>query len=372
MIDKNTNNVMDLFNQFKEKFQDNLLYFQPVFEDLLDNSWINLILVFDVYDYKVSVEINKIIKLYSLKINVMCYSYQEFSNKLIDAKTYYYLYLTNYKYIDILYKNIEIPHVGFSEVKREYISLINNDISNLKLYLAKNICSHDKLFLSIYMIMYELLVINKRVIINSYDVFKNFFSMYNELNFDYTNANVNIKKYAIKFIDYISNNIEKRINNEFSIQILNNKNMFKYRVSLIIKNGDMVLFNYNSKNNAYGFIGGYAEYFENSIDTIKRECLEETGLDIPSCDFKYFGSLENFFINKNMEHVHEISLFYIVNTSLSTNDFEYVEHERHNDIIHQYKWVNINKLKEIKLKPLIVKEKLIKNDDSIFHEISRD
>ena len=81
-----------------------------------------------------------------------------------------------------------------------------------------------------------------------------------------------------------------------SIKIKTNDYNFKFRVSgLIIKENKLLLVDMDDS----GFLclpGGYVELGETTEEAMKRELLEEVGINFSTT--KYLGMVENYFINK--------------------------------------------------------------------------
>ena len=87
---------------------------------------------------------------------------------------------------------------------------------------------------------------------------------------------------------------------------------FNYRVGVIIMNGRKVLMarNPNDKRKYYYSVGGRVKFGESLTEAVKRELLEETGVD---CEIDRLACIhENFFTADEGIPFHEISCFFTV------------------------------------------------------------
>lgn len=154
------------------------------------------------------------------------------------------------------------------------------------------------------------------------------------------------------------------------IKIVNNNLKFKVRVSsVLIINNKLLVEKYSE--NSYCLPGGYVEVGETSAEAIKREIKEELNIDINIENL--IGVFENFFTNFKNEKTHAIDFYYKVmpkNVSdVNLNDYDYLENDKGYEILHHFKWVEINDLDNYNLLP---KELIfcLKNDSlNIFHKI---
>ena len=137
---------------------------------------------------------------------------------------------------------------------------------------------------------------------------------------------------------------------------------FAYRVSAIIYNKDKtkILLFYGNDMDYYMLPGGKVHQLEKSEDAIKREIIEELGLN--NLKFDLVGISEEIVKDKKND-IHQITLTYkcIYEDEISKEPFKSIESDWIN-----FKWVDINELDNYKIHPSNVKE-LIKNSDSINH-----
>ena len=116
--------------------------------------------------------------------------------------------------------------------------------------------------------------------------------------------------------------------------------------------------------------GGYVEIGETSEEAMLRELNEEINLDFKIENFA--GITENFFTNLKGQKTHGIDFYYYVKL-VDDNDYQYIDYNRiENDkgsiVKHKFSWIDVNKLNDIKLLPLEVREK-IKKAEFNFHII---
>ncbi|MBQ2212003.1 MAG: NUDIX domain-containing protein [Ruminococcus sp.] len=87
---------------------------------------------------------------------------------------------------------------------------------------------------------------------------------------------------------------------------------FNFRVGIIITDGRRVLMakNPNDKREYYYSVGGRVKFGESLEDAVKRELMEETGID---CEIDRLACIhENFFTDDDGVPFHEISCFFTV------------------------------------------------------------
>ncbi len=159
-----------------------------------------------------------------------------------------------------------------------------------------------------------------------------------------------------------------------SIRVVDNNTKFKLRVAgLLIKDNQLLV---DEANNC-GFKclpGGYVQLLESTTIALEREMFEELGFQI-EVD-KLYGIIENFFVNKYSENVHEICFYYLVNAKdnkiLDQNKFNIKELDNGMMINHNYEWVDFNLLEGANFKPIALIDKLLRKDFNLFHLIHKD
>ena len=154
------------------------------------------------------------------------------------------------------------------------------------------------------------------------------------------------------------------------IKLLNNQLKFKYRVSAIfVRNNKLLVSQYGEE--AYCLPGGYVELGETSEEAMLRELKEELNLDFEILTFA--GIIENFFVNFKEQRTHSIDFYYYVRL-VNDNDYQFIdynriEYDKGKVVHHNFSWIEVNELDNIKLLPLVVREK-IKKYETNFHIIT--
>lgn len=154
-----------------------------------------------------------------------------------------------------------------------------------------------------------------------------------------------------------------------SIKIKTNDYNFKFRASGLIIRDNKLLVVEMDDSGFFCLPGGYVELGETTEVAIKRELTEETGQEITIK--KYLGVVENYFINKYSQKMHEISFYYLLdftNNNIKTNDFTLIENDKGHKIKLSFKWLNIDNLNNFDIRPIFLKE-LIKKDNLEFNHL---
>ena len=141
-----------------------------------------------------------------------------------------------------------------------------------------------------------------------------------------------------------------------SVKVVTNELNFKFRVAGLIIKDNKVLLVKMDKANFWCLPGGYVELGETTIAALKRELKEEIQKDF--IIDKYLGVMENFFINKYDQNIHEISFYYLASCSenISSNDFQIVENDKGHIVNLEFKWQDIEELDNYNIKPEFIKE----------------
>lgn len=133
---------------------------------------------------------------------------------------------------------------------------------------------------------------------------------------------------------------------------------FHGRTCGIIKQGDKFLIMRVDKTDYYHIPGGHIEIGEDSKTGVIREIKEEIGCDVK--DVKLFAIQENFWKRKGKK-CHGIEFYYIIvpKVELPVRDYECIENDKGEEKLLEFKWVTIQELVNIDLKPANIKELLI-------------
>ena len=148
--------------------------------------------------------------------------------------------------------------------------------------------------------------------------------------------------------------------------VLNNQKLNIRACAIIIHDNKLLVHN-NVNESHVALVGGRVKIGESSEQTLKREIMEEMGKKIEIIE--YVSTIENFFEADDMPY-HEIMFVYRV-------DFKNEEDKKIIDTIHniegedelRYDWIDLDKIDEYPLKPVILKD-LLKNNKYLGHWIN--
>lgn len=148
-----------------------------------------------------------------------------------------------------------------------------------------------------------------------------------------------------------------------------NDNVFSYRIAgILIKNG-FILVQKPKNDDEYALPGGHVSFGETNEETLKREFLEEIGIDIIVKDLKLVG--EVYFTHNNMKWT-QISLYYFVEakSEISDRPFEGIELDSNGEAKLEFLWLKQDDLLKYDLYPLEIREYLVNPDKEIKYFIS--
>lgn len=134
------------------------------------------------------------------------------------------------------------------------------------------------------------------------------------------------------------------------------KGIFNHRVAAVITHNHKLLAQKNTKTDEYYLVGGRVRFGESSEEALIREIKEE--LDIKVTDFRPLWINECFFIDSG-KRFHEIGIYYLVDISNTVfYDSSTVFETKEENKINTYEWLETDKLEDIKLYPLFLKDKI--------------
>lgn len=150
---------------------------------------------------------------------------------------------------------------------------------------------------------------------------------------------------------------------EFGESVLN------VRAAGVIIHNNKILVHRNMNKEHYALIGGRIEIGENSVNTIKREILEEIGkeVEVQNC----IAVIENFFPMKGKKY-HEIMFIHkleFVNEQDKLIDYT-LDNIEGKDYL-KYFWLDLEKIDEYNIVPKVTKE-ILKTDKYPVHKINID
>ncbi len=136
--------------------------------------------------------------------------------------------------------------------------------------------------------------------------------------------------------------------------VYNIDNIKEEKVDEIVKRVKVLLINSNKKvllgysGNVYQFIGGHVDEGESLLQTINREVLEETGININASNIKPFALLEGFYNNyRNTGKVRENEIYYYdikTDDKINLDKTNYTEDELVNNFKLEY--IDINNIEK--------------------------
>ena len=156
---------------------------------------------------------------------------------------------------------------------------------------------------------------------------------------------------------------------EFDCGFTRENKWFRYRAAAIIVENDCVLFAGNEKDDYYYSIGGAVHMGESAEDAVKREVLEETGIEY---EVDHLAVIHENFFNENKGALkgmdcHEIALYYLMKPrgTQTLNSDSYSQGVKEN--MH---WLPIDKLDEYRAFPAFMKEYLQTEHNGIEHIVT--
>ena len=146
---------------------------------------------------------------------------------------------------------------------------------------------------------------------------------------------------------------------------------FRYRAAAIIVENGCVLYVGNEKENYYYSVGGGVHIGETAEEAVKREVLEETGVEYEIDRLAVIH--ENFFSNGGAAlsglECHEIAFYFIMKprgtTELNSNSFT-------NGVKEEMHWLAIDDLDKYKVYPSFIKDYLKCSHSGIEHIVTKE
>ena len=132
---------------------------------------------------------------------------------------------------------------------------------------------------------------------------------------------------------------------------------FSVRAAAVLKKDNKILFQQKKGDKVWALPGGAIEVLERAKDVLKRELEEEIGLTEVEV-IKPLWFVEYFFTLDNMPW-HQYIIGYLLDIKdeniINKEEFDGIEKDK--NII--YRWFDISEIKDAKIKPNYLKEKLI-------------
>ena len=145
------------------------------------------------------------------------------------------------------------------------------------------------------------------------------------------------------------------------------KGTFKLRsCGVIVKDGKMLV-DRARRFDGYVFLGGHIAIGENSEEAIKREALEELGIDIKVK--RLICVNENIYPLPNTENVaHEVAYYYEVEpcVEISEDGLEHREIDNGIEIVHKYTWISLDEARDNNVRPCWLADLILNKSETQF------
>lgn len=138
---------------------------------------------------------------------------------------------------------------------------------------------------------------------------------------------------------------------------------FKLKVranAVIMHEGKLLVCTIND-NGFWCCPGGHIHLGEDSKTAVLRESFEEVGIKFD--DAKLLLVMESFFEGKKEKRFHEISFYYLMQGEIPEEklaDYSYDENDEGKIVHLEFKWIDINDLDSIDIRPIDLKN-IVKN-----------
>lgn len=145
------------------------------------------------------------------------------------------------------------------------------------------------------------------------------------------------------------------------VKIKTNKTIFNYCARAIIKQDEKILLICVNDAPYYHLPGGHIEVGESSEAAVIREIQEEVGIEVA---LQKLVLMNEQFYNKDGIDNHSLVLYYLAKpqNNISTQSSVRMEEGPTKIIKNELRWVTYEELKDIDLRPLLVKNLILHND----------
>lgn len=126
---------------------------------------------------------------------------------------------------------------------------------------------------------------------------------------------------------------------------------FNFRVAVMAYNDNKILLQRNSKDPFYSLIGGRVQLGESSLTAVKREVLEEVGIEVKDSEVKLINVIENFFTYNNTKYHELLYIYRLENEEINAMDnFKTLDKD---DSFNE--WFSIEEIENLDIRPQIIK-----------------
>ncbi len=139
--------------------------------------------------------------------------------------------------------------------------------------------------------------------------------------------------------------------------------------AVVLHNGKVLVCSIND-NGFWCCPGGHIHLGEDSKTAVIREAYEEVGIKFE--DAKPLMVMESFFEGKKEKRFHEIGFYYLMQGEVpeeKLHDYSFDENDEGKMVHLQFKWVDINSLDSIDLRPADLKKILMSGNYELKHII---
>jgi 8-oxo-dGTP pyrophosphatase MutT (NUDIX family) len=147
-----------------------------------------------------------------------------------------------------------------------------------------------------------------------------------------------------------------------SISVPLKNGWFNFRVAGIAIFDGKILLHKTEDDQFWSLPGGRVEMFEFSKETLLREMMEETGLEVKVGELRWI--VENFFEYNGRLH-HEVGFYYLMNFLYLPDQSDFVVRDGDNELI--FRWFNISDVAAIKIYPEFISTELLSGSESFAH-----
>ena len=126
---------------------------------------------------------------------------------------------------------------------------------------------------------------------------------------------------------------------------------FNFRVAVMAYNDNKILLQRCSKDSFYSLIGGRVQLGESTLAAVKREVLEEVGIEIKDEEVKLIKVLENFFTYNNTKFHELLYIYRLENEEINaTGNFKTLDKD---DSFNE--WFSKEEIEKLDIRPEIIK-----------------
>lgn len=147
--------------------------------------------------------------------------------------------------------------------------------------------------------------------------------------------------------------------------------IFSYRVAAIIRQNGRILLQREAGTEEYAFPGGHVAFGETNEETLVRELMEETGLQIQVRSLTWVGEI---FFPWGTLPCHQICLFYeseCAENLVSPEAFDSLEKRADGSSKVIFEWMPLERVQSLTLYPEQAKEFLQDDSGKVRHFIDR-